>query len=71
MSGKIGIGPDTSIEELVESYPRSVGFLMDRGVVCLKCGEPVWGTLGEMIAMKGLDIGETVADLRAFLEKAS
>ena len=43
---------------------------MDRGVVCLKCGEPVWGTLGEMIAMKGLDIDETVADLRAFLEKA-
>jgi hypothetical protein len=40
---------------------------MDRGVVCIKCGEPVWGTLAEAIGKKGLDVGRTLSDLRKFL----
>jgi hypothetical protein len=65
------IGPDTDVEDLVERHPRSVGFLMDRGVVCMKCGEPIWGTLGEIIESKGLDVGRTIADLKKFLLEGS
>jgi hypothetical protein len=59
------------VEDLIEQHPRSVGYLMDRGVVCMKCGEPVWGTLGELIRAKGLDVGTTIADLEKFLLEGS
>ncbi|MFC1555455.1 DUF1858 domain-containing protein [candidate division KSB1 bacterium] len=61
------ITPDITIEELVESYPKSVGFLMDHGIVCIKCGEPVWGTLGETITRKSKDTAEIVENLNIFL----
>ena len=35
------------IEELVENYPFSVRFLMENGIRCIMCGEPIWGTLEE------------------------
>ena len=35
------------IEELVENYPFSVRFLMEKGIRCIMCGEPIWGTLEE------------------------
>ena len=42
------------IEDLVEKYPELVGPLKDEGIVCLACGEPVWGTLAEQAEEKGL-----------------
>ena len=59
--------PDLSIEELVDRYPRAVAFLMNRGIVCMNCGEPVWWTLGEAIRKRGLDIDRTLVDLRRFI----
>lgn len=46
---------DVTIEDLVISYPESVKFLMDKGIKCIACGEPVWGTLEENAKEKGLD----------------
>ena len=45
----------TSIEELVESYPASVGFLRLRNIACIVCGEPVWGDLGELLSSRNLE----------------
>ncbi len=45
---------DTYIEELVESSPSAVNFLMDHGIRCLLCGEPAWGTLGDAMQEKGI-----------------
>jgi len=45
---------DILIEDLVKAYPESVKMLMEYGVQCIACGEPVWGTLGEKIEHKGL-----------------
>lgn len=39
------INKDITIEDLVEHYPTSVKFLMEKGIRCLVCGEPSWGTL--------------------------
>ena len=46
---------DISIEELVEEYPFSVIYLAEKGIRCIKCGEPIWGTLQEACIEKGFD----------------
>ncbi len=62
--GKIeDMGVDIPVEELVDEYPDSVGFLADEGILCIRCGEPVWGTLGELIEEKGKDVEKTVKAL--------
>lgn len=53
------ISADIPIEELVNAFPSSVPFLIARGLPCLVCGEPAWGTLGEMAARHGLKPAET------------
>jgi hypothetical protein len=47
------ITKDISIEELVQTVPDSVGYLMDRGIKCLACGEPLWDTLENAAREKG------------------
>jgi len=42
------------IEELVSFYPSSVNYLAQKGIRCIACGEPVWGTLEEACIEKGL-----------------
>ena len=51
----IDISLDTSIEELVERYPQAVSFLSRRGVRCIRCGEPLWCTLGELLREAGIE----------------
>ena len=64
------IDADILIEELVEKYPQAVGFLVKRGIVCIQCGEPVWGTLKEAAERKSIeDVEGLVSDLNEFLFK--
>jgi hypothetical protein len=51
------------IEDLLEEYDGINGHLMKKGVVCIKCGEPVWGTLEEAVKAKGLDVNKILAEL--------
>jgi len=60
------ITKDIFVEELVEMLPDSVTFLRKRGLVCVLCGEPVWGTLYELAKSKNLtdeQIDEIVVEL--------
>lgn len=60
------IGADTLIEELVAELPTSVRILREHGIVCIRCGEPFWGTLAELAASKGITALEPIlAELRA------
>lgn len=45
----------TTIEELVTELPESVGYLMEKGIKCIACGEPIWGTLESAAKEKGFD----------------
>ncbi|MFQ6604650.1 MAG: DUF1858 domain-containing protein [Fidelibacterota bacterium] len=54
------IDSDIYIEDLVRDYPIVVKPLADMGLVCVYCGEPVWGTLGELIASKGVTKQERI-----------
>ena len=57
---------DTPIEELIALLPSAVAVLRSFGIVCIQCGEPVWGTLGEVAAEKGItQLDEVLAALRA------
>jgi len=61
------ISRDVSIEELVRSVPGSVRYLMEQGIKCLACGEPIWGTLESAALEKGFSpeqIDRVVEDLR-------
>ncbi|MDZ7294326.1 MAG: DUF1858 domain-containing protein [candidate division KSB1 bacterium] len=51
----------TPIEELVNRYPRAVRFLMEHGIKCLACGEPVWGTVASSAREKGFSEAEIAA----------
>ncbi len=54
------------IEELVEMFPFSVNYLSTKGIKCIACGEPIWGTLQEACLEKNFtpnDIQEYVNEL--------
>lgn len=64
------ISKDVLIEDLVTDYPASVRFLREKGIRCLACGEPIWGTLKEAAAEKGFsenEIDKIVDELSATL----
>ncbi|MBN2355841.1 DUF1858 domain-containing protein [candidate division KSB1 bacterium] len=62
------IHQDIAIEDLVREYPKSVGFLMEKGIRCLACGEPMWGTLKSAAEEKGFT-AEQIHTLVEELEK--
>ncbi len=49
------INKDILIEELVNNYPFSVRYLMEKGIRCIMCGEPIWGTLEEAAQEKNFN----------------
>ena len=60
------INKEITIEELVEKVPKSVEYLMNAGIKCIACGEPIWGTLEEAAKEKGFNneqIQKFVSDL--------
>ena len=64
--GVEAISPDITIEELLRGLPAAAAVLRRFGIVCIQCGEPVWGTLREVAAEKGIaDLGEVMAALAA------
>jgi iron-sulfur cluster repair protein YtfE (RIC family) len=52
------INKDVTIEELIETIPASVKYLMEKGIKCIACGEPIWGTLEEAAKEKGFSDNE-------------
>ena len=53
MNQKVKINKDVEIEDLIVLIPDSVVFLMEQGIRCLRCGEPIWGTLEAAAKEKG------------------
>jgi len=59
-----------SIEELVEILPASVTYLSKKGIKCIACGEPIWGTLEEAAREKGFrdkEIHQFILELNELL----
>jgi hybrid cluster-associated redox disulfide protein len=61
------ITKEITIEELIETVPQSVKYLMEKGIKCIACGEPIWGTLEDAAKEKGLseeEINKIIEDLQ-------
>jgi len=68
------ITKDTTIEDLVDNVPQAVKYLMNEGIKCIACGEPIWGTLEDAAKEKGYsdqDIERFVQDLQEFADNPS
>jgi hypothetical protein len=68
------INRSISIEALVELLPSSVSYLSRKGIKCIACGEPVWGTLEEAAVEKGFgpdEIDVFVKELNALKDNGS
>ena len=61
------ISLDDTVEDIVQRFPQASAFLLKKGVVCVRCGEPAWCPLRELIDAKGLDGEAIVADLNQHL----
>lgn len=63
---KIKITKNIFIEDLIRDYPFSIDYLMKKGIRCIVCGEPIWGTLEEAAKEKKFneeEINNFVAEL--------
>ena len=56
------INLDTQIEDLATAYPESVKFLVRNGVRCIRCGEPVWGTLRDLLEEAAIEDPQNLID---------
>ena len=68
------ITPQIEIEDLIKILPESVEFMMNKGIRCLRCGEPIWGTLENAAIEKGFsssDINSFVKELNSLLKSKS
>ena len=54
------IDKNTPIDKIVENFPELVRPLREYGIVCVQCGEPVWGTLGEQMEEKDISDQEKI-----------
>ena len=53
------ITKDILIEDLIDNHSFSVRYLMEQGIRCIMCGEPIWGTLEEAAIEKGFSAEDT------------
>ncbi len=69
---KVRINKEIEIEDLVKELPESVAYLRNEGIRCLRCGEPIWGSLETAAKEKGfneIEIEKFVSDLNNMANK--
>ena len=55
----------TAIEDLVKLKPEAINYLFRKGIRCIRCGEPIWGSLEQVATEKGF----SDADINLFVEE--
>jgi hypothetical protein len=48
----------TTIEDLIELKPEAINYLFSKGIRCIRCGEPIWGSLERAAQEKGFSDAE-------------
>jgi predicted DNA-binding ribbon-helix-helix protein len=49
------ITKDSDIEDMLKQYPSLVRVFIAHGLPCLVCGNPFWGTVGELCEKNSAD----------------
>ncbi len=61
---------DISIEDLVANCEEAIKICLKYNLSCIACGEPVWGTLGEIADEQGIKDKEALLkELKEACEK--
>ncbi|MFQ6612442.1 MAG: DUF1858 domain-containing protein [Fidelibacterota bacterium] len=64
------ISKDIYVEDLVQTFPQVVVPLAEKGIICVRCGEPVWGTLAELAESKNIkDLDEIIDQINQLISK--
>ena len=64
------ISKNIYIEDLVNDFPEVISPLAELGIICIACGEPVWGTLEELVDKKGLNnLDEIINKLNMIIDE--
>lgn len=65
---KPGILRNIEIADLVSHYPFSIKFLSEKGIRCIACGEPIWGSLEEAALEKGFQVDQISVVVNELIE---
>ena len=60
------------VEEILEKYPTAQEFLAKKNIVCVMCGEPVWGSIKELMQDKDFsdeEIDTIIKELNEFIKE--
>ncbi len=52
------ITEETQVEDVLAGYPALTKVFIEFGLPCLVCGEPFWGTIGELARKHNVDVNE-------------
>jgi methionine synthase II (cobalamin-independent) len=62
---------NTYLEEIINVIPDSIQYLQKKGIKCIACGEPVWGTLKEAASFKNIseeELSKIIIKLNEMIE---
>jgi methionine synthase II (cobalamin-independent) len=74
MEGNQFIDKNITSEDLVNIVPDAINYLMKEGIRCIRCGEPIWGTLESASLEKGFnqdDIQRFVNEINQIINNPS
>lgn len=61
---------ETEVEDLALKYPKAVHFLTKNNVRCIRCGEPLWCSVGELFEMDNVpDKAKLLNELNDFIDE--
>ncbi len=61
---------ETPVEDLALKYPKAVHFLTQHQVRCIRCGEPLWCSVGELFEQdKVANPQKLLEELNDFLDE--
>jgi len=63
------ITKDMLIEEVVTKYPQTVQVFIEHKIPALVCGDPVWGTVEEVVSENGGDLELILKELNEVAKK--
>lgn len=63
MMARPEITADLPVEDVLARFPVTARTFVALGLPCLLCGEPAWGTVGELCQRHGQDPARVLAEL--------